>query len=214
MDIKDFRREYLLDGLHQDNLVTCPFSQFDTWFSQIVKTDIADPSAMILSTSDASGMPSSRIVLLKDYSEKGFIFYTNYDSEKGQDISENPNVSLLFAWPHIERQIRINGIAKKTDIETSTKYFQSRPRDSQLSAWASRQSLEVKNRESLEEQLDTVTEKFKDIDKLPVPEFWGGYNVIPTYFEFWQGGAKRLHDRFAYEQSDNKNSWDIKRLQP
>jgi len=212
MDIGDYRREYLKGGLKREDLSLSPFEQFEKWFKQAMQADIPDASAMTLATVSAEGKPTQRTVLLKLFDEKGFVFFTNYSSQKSQHIGENPNVSLLFPWTQLERQIEINGVAEKIPTAESLKYFLSRPRGSQLGAWASAQSSPINSRSILESQLSKIKEKFTK-GEVPLPDFWGGYRVIPETIEFWQGGANRLHDRFEYRKTAD-NVWEIKRLQP
>jgi len=211
MDIGDYRREYLQGGLKRDDLSESPFEQFEKWFKQAMQADIPDASAMTLATVSADGKPTQRTVLLKLFDEKGFVFFTNYSSQKSHQISENPNVSLLFPWTQLERQIEINGTAEKISTAESLKYFLSRPRGSQLGAWASAQSSPINSRQILESQLKKIKDKFTQ-GNIPLPDFWGGYRVIPQTIEFWQGGANRLHDRFEYTKAEDY--WEINRLQP
>jgi len=211
MDIGDYRREYLQGGLKREDLSESPFEQFEKWFEQAMQADIPDASAMTLATVSAEGKPTQRTVLLKLFDEKGFVFFTNYSSQKSHQIGENPNVSLLFPWTQLERQIEINGTAEKISTAESLKYFLSRPRGSQLGAWASAQSSPINSRQILESQLNKIKDKFTQ-GEIPLPDFWGGYRVIPKTIEFWQGGANRLHDRFEYTRE--KTHWEIKRLQP
>jgi len=211
MDIGDYRREYTKGGLNKQDLNDSPFELFEKWFTQAVEADIPDASAMSLATVSADGKPTQRTVLLKTFDEKGFVFFTNYSSLKSQQIEENPNVSLLFPWTTLERQIEINGKASKISTAESLKYFLSRPRGSQLGAWASAQSSPISSRQILEAQLQKMKSKFTK-GEIPLPDFWGGYRVAPETIEFWQGGENRLHDRFEY--SRDGNSWISKRLQP
>ncbi len=211
MDIGDYRREYTKGGLNKTDLSSSPFEQFENWFTQAIEADIPDASAMSLATVSATGKPSQRTVLLKVFDEEGFIFFTNYTSQKSQQISENANVSLLFPWTELERQVEINGVATKISTAESLKYFLSRPRGSQLGAWASAQSSPINSRQILEGQLQKMKSKFTK-GEIPLPDFWGGYRVVPETIEFWQGGANRLHDRFEYTRDNN--DWISKRLQP
>ncbi len=211
MDIGDYRREYTKGGLKREDLTESPLELFEKWFKQAMDADIPDASAMTLATVSAEGKPTQRTVLLKLFDEKGFIFFTNYSSQKSHQISENPNVSLLFPWTQLERQIEINGTAEKISTTESLKYFLSRPRGSQLGAWASAQSSPISSRQILESQLNKIKNKFTQ-GEIPLPDFWGGYRVIPETIEFWQGGANRLHDRFEY--TNHNGNWKIERLQP
>jgi len=211
MDIGDYRREYTQGGLHRNDLSDSPFEQFEKWFKQAMEADIPDASAMTLATVSADCKPTQRTVLLKLFDEKGFVFFTNYNSQKAQQIEENPNVSLLFPWTELERQIEINGKAEKISTAESLTYFLSRPRGSQLGAWASAQSSPINSRKILEIQLQRMKNKFTH-GEIPLPDFWGGYRVIPETIEFWQGGVNRLHDRFEYTRDHDR--WIINRLQP
>ncbi len=211
MDIFEFRNEYLKGGLEREDLNDNPFKQFEQWFKHACDCDVKEPNAMVLSTVSSDGSPTSRVVLLKSWDEKGFVFYTNYESKKSKDITENPKVSLLFAWLDLERQLRINGVAEKVSTTESLRYFLSRPTGSRLGAWVSQQSSIITSRSLLEMQFDKMKRKFAD-GKIPLPDFWGGFRIVPTYFEFWQGRENRLHDRFAYQK--NGDSWDISRLAP
>lgn len=211
MDIGDYRREYAKSGLNREDLSDSPFEQFEKWFEQAVQADIPDASAMTLATVSVDGKPTQRTVLLKLFDEKGFVFFTNYSSLKSKQIDGNANVSLLFPWTELERQIEINGTAEKITTAESLTYFLSRPRGSQLGAWASAQSSPITSRQILESQLQKMKRKFTQ-GEIPLPDFWGGYRVVPETIEFWQGGVDRLHDRFEYCQ--NKGNWDISRLQP
>ncbi|MEH6456899.1 MAG: pyridoxamine 5'-phosphate oxidase [Cocleimonas sp.] len=212
MDISDYRREYTKGGLNREDLSESPFELFETWLKQADEADAAEPTAMTLATVSKSGKPTQRTVLLKMFDEKGFVFFTNYSSQKSQQIDENPNVSILFGWRELERQVEINGRAEKISTAESLKYFLSRPRGSQLGAWASTQSSPISTRQLLDGQLQKIKQKFSD-GEIPLPDFWGGYRIVPETIEFWQGGARRLHDRFEYSRN-NKNDWLIQRLQP
>ncbi|HBM85027.1 pyridoxamine 5'-phosphate oxidase [Haliea sp.] len=211
MKYEEFRREYLAGGLRREMLAPCPVAQFDTWLQQAVESEITDPTAMVLATLDEDGGPWQRIVLLKDVATRGFVFYTNYSSAKAADISRHPQVSLLFPWNMLERQVIVAGRAERLSALESARYFLSRPRESQLAALASRQSRPVSARAVLESQMNTLRRKFAQGD-IPVPDFWGGYRVVPERIEFWQGGAHRLHDRFRYYREGD--GWRIERLQP
>lgn len=211
MDISHFRREYLRDGLQRTDLDPDPISQFSRWFETARKTKIADPTAMILATVDREGRPSQRTVLLKYYSENGFVFFTNYQSKKAQDIKNNANVSLLFVWLELERQIMISGTAKRISTAASTKYFMSRPKESQIAAWVSSQSHPLSSRKILMQKFQEMKYKFGE-GKVPLPSFWGGYEVYPSEIEFWQGRENRLHDRFLYVKKGD--TWNVERLAP
>lgn len=212
MDIGDYRREYAKGGLNRSDLSDSPYELFEKWFTQAMEADVPDASAMSLATVSADGKPTQRTVLLKFFDEKGFVFFTNYSSLKSKQIGENPNVSLLFPWTILERQIEISGIASKISTAESLKYFLSRPRGSQLGAWASAQSSPINSRQILEGQLQKIKTKFSK-GEIPLPDFWGGYRVVPETIEFWQGGVNRLHDRFEYRKNAD-DAWSIERLQP
>ena len=212
MDIENFRREYLQGGLRREDLDENPTQQFQTWLDQVIGSGLKDPTAMVISTVSDDGQPSQRIVLLKHFDETGFIFYTNYGSRKAKEIAENDRVSLLFAWNALDRQVKICGRAEKISAAESVKYFLSRPRDSQLAAWASDQSRKITSRDFLMTQLAHMKEKFAE-GEVPLPDFWGGIRVVPFEMEFWQGGEHRLHDRFEYSLQGDR-TWDIQRLAP
>jgi len=212
MDIENFRREYLQGGLNREDLQDDPIAQFKTWLSQAVESGIGDPTAMVVSTVSAEGRPSQRIVLLKHVDDDGFIFYTNYGSRKAKEIEGNNKVSLLFPWNKLDRQVKVGGTAEKISVAESAKYFMSRPRGSQLAAWASKQSRKITSREFLLTQLANMKEKFAD-GEVPMPDFWGGIRVSPHEIEFWQGGEHRIHDRFEY-CLQNDGSWEISQLAP
>lgn len=212
MDIKDLRREYLHGGLDKRKLDSNPLKQFDIWLQQAIEAGLTDPTAMTIATVDAQGQPSQRVVLLKGADEDGFVFYTNLESRKALDIAINSKVSLHFAWLPIDRQVKIQGVATKLSKTEAFKYFTSRPRDSQLAAWSSQQSRSLTSRQILEAAFVQMKQKF-DKGDIPLPSFWGGYRVKISRYEFWQGGANRLHDCFSYEPIDD-NNWRIDRLAP
>lgn len=212
MKLEDFRRDYLQGGLRRNDLPASPLDLFETWQKQAIDSGLLDPTAMVVATVAADGQPSQRIVLLKHLDERGFVFYTNYHSRKAREIAANSQVSLLFPWYSMERQVKVQGSAEKVPLSESMQYFATRPRDSQLAAWASQQSAPIASRSVLLHQLEQMKQKFEHAE-VPLPEFWGGYRISPQLIEFWQGGAGRLHDRFEYRrQSDN--SWSISRLAP
>ena len=212
MDIDQLRREYLQGGLHRKDLTPCPITQFELWLQQAIKAQINDPTAMVAATTAADGQPSQRIVLLKHVDNKGFVFYTNLSSRKAQELTENPKISLLFPWHAMERQVKICGVAQSVTTAEALKYFLSRPKESQLAAWASAQSRPIRSRQMLLQQFNAIKRKFQD-QSIPLPDFWGGYRVVPHQIEFWQGGANRLHDRFQYTLDDDQQ-WRIARLAP
>ena len=197
--------------LNETSVDKNPFIQFTKWYESILNSNLSEPTTMMLSTADVNGNPSARIVLLKEIDDTGFVFYTNYGSRKGKDLKENPKAALTFFWDELRRQIRIEGRIEKISRETSREYFSSRPRESQISAWVSAQSSVIPNREILENKFDELKEKFGN-EEIPLPDFWGGYRVIPNYFEFWQGRENRLHDRICYKKE--KDKWKIFRLAP
>jgi pyridoxamine 5'-phosphate oxidase len=209
---EEYRREYTAGGLNRDMLDPDPLAQFEHWLEQSVRAGLEDPTAMVLATVDAQGAPWQRIVLLKGMSRGGFVFYTNYGSAKAQDIARQPRVSLLFPWNELDRQVIIGGRAEKMSMAESAAYFVTRPRESQIAAWASRQSRPVSARALLEKQVSVLKEKFGK-GEIPVPDFWGGYRVQPDRIEFWQGREHRLHDRFQYALHE-AGHWDIEQLQP
>ena len=212
MDIFEFRNEYLKGGLERSMLSENPFVQFKQWFENAVECNITEPNAMTVSTVSPEGKPSSRVVLLKSWDEQGFVFYTNYNSQKATDLKLNKNICAIFSWLDIERQLRIEGTAEKVSMAESARYFLSRPFGSRLGAWVSRQSSVISSRSLLEMQFQKMKEKFANGD-VPLPDFWGGIRIIPERFEFWQGRANRLHDRFEYARKGN-GTWQISRLSP
>ncbi len=211
MDLSDFRKEYAAHGIDRHELHAEPLAQFKAWFDQAKTAGVVEPNAMVLSTLGLDGFPSSRTVLLKAADERGFSFFTNYDSKKGEEIAANPRVTLLFPWFSLERQIHITGSLIKTSDEESVAYFARRPYGSQLGALASDQSDVIADRKVLEARLADLKAKYPE-GQVPKPPHWGGYRLVPTSFEFWQGRTNRLHDRFHY--SLNKGVWDIVRLSP
>lgn len=211
-DIGSLREEYLRGGLTREGLNSNPIEQFRSWFDQAMQAEIPEPNAMTLATVDAENRPWQRTVLLKAYDERGFVFYTNYESRKAQQLAANPNASILFPWVSLERQVIINGTVEKVSTAESLKYFVSRPFSSRLGAWVSKQSSVISSRSLLEAKLQEMKNKFKDGD-VPLPSFWGGYRIQPTSIEFWQGGAGRVHDRFMYSNPTN-GDWTIERLAP
>ncbi|GAB2896860.1 pyridoxamine 5'-phosphate oxidase [Microbulbifer echini] len=212
MEIDQWRRDYVLGSLHRSELKPTPAKQFSQWLEEILAAGLDDPTAMSLATVGTSGQPSQRIVQLKGFDESGFVFYTNLHSKKARDMEVNPQVSLLFPWHPLERQVIVYGKVQPVAREDAVTYFQSRPLNSQLAAWASRQSQPVSSREELQKQFDLERSRFAG-GEVPLPDFWGGYRVMPHAVEFWQGGAYRLHDRFMY-QIDDGGLWTVERLSP
>lgn len=212
MDLESLRREYFHGGLQRDDLARDPFRQFSKWLQQAIDLEIRDPTAMTIATVSADGQPSQRIVLLKHADHEGFVFYTNYGSRKADEIDYNPKVSLHFPWHAIDRQVKVCGEATRVSTAESLKYFRSRPKDSQLAALASEQSKVLSSRTVLTDHFESLKQKYGSGD-IPCPDFWGGYCVVPSEFEFWQGGASRLHDRFRYRQTEN-GDWQLDRLAP
>ncbi|MFE4106886.1 pyridoxamine 5'-phosphate oxidase [Almyronema epifaneia] len=212
MNIADLRREYTQAGLQRQTLSVDPYKQFELWFQQACTAELLEPNAMILATATAAAAPFQRTVLLKYFDSSGFVFFTNYGSRKAQQISENAQVSLLFLWLPLERQLHITGKAFRVSTAESLKYFLSRPRGSQLGAWTSQQSTVISSRQLLEMQFEEMKRKFTNRE-IPLPDFWGGYRVVPTSFEFWQGRPNRLHDRFLYTLAE-AGDWHIQRLSP
>jgi len=211
-NLEDMRREYTRDVLNRENLKENPFDQFAIWFEHACKAGVQEPNAMSLATASAEAKPSVRTVLLKHFDERGFVFFTNMESKKARQIAENENVALLFPWLALERQVIISGVAEKISATETLKYFLKRPLESQLSAWASPQSRVIESRKFLEIQIEKMKRKFAD-GKIPLPSFWGGFRVVPSELEFWQGGANRVHDRFLYSLQPNQ-IWNIERLAP
>lgn len=211
INIEAIRTDYRLATLHKEEVDADPIIQFRTWFEQAVRAKVIEVNAMTLATVDQEGRPTARIVLLKDIEDDGFVFYTNYQSNKGLHIAANPHVSLVFFWADLQRQVRIDGEAIKVREQISVDYFHSRPLGSQLGAWASPQSRVITDRSILNENLKVVTEQYKK-KSIPKPPHWGGYMVEPYAIEFWQGRTNRLHDRILYRKEGNE--WTINRLAP
>ena len=208
--ISQIRRSYLTGALDQSNVGSDPIQMFAMWMSAAVESGIDEPNGMALATVSPAGVPSVRIVLLRAFDERGFVFYTNYESDKGQDLSANPRAAVTFWWQPLERQVRITGTVERVSHEESETYFRTRPRGHQLSAWVSRQSRAVKSREELQALADEVEALFPG--DVPLPDFWGGYRLAPQRIEFWQGRENRLHDRFVFEKTGTE--WTVARLAP
>jgi len=214
MDLFNFREEYTRGGLSREDLDENPFTQFRVWFDQACAAKLIEPNAMTVCTAGTDGRPSARTVLLKAYDERGFVFFTNYTGRKALQIAENPHAALLFPWLGLERQVEIEGRVEKISTAESLKYFLSRPFGSQLGAWVSHQSTVISSRSILLKKLDEMKRRFSE-GKVPLPDFWGGFRVVPARIEFWQGRPNRLHDRFCYTRDDEKsNVWKIERLAP
>jgi len=211
LDIAGLRENYTRGGLKEDDLIEDPVIFFKKWLEEAIESKVAEPNAMSLATVAEDGTPNSRIVLLKEVGERTIRFYTNYESRKGSDLKTNPFAAVSFWWPELERQVRIKGSIKKVSREESDEYFQSRPRESMLGAWASKQSSEVINREKLREAYEKVSKRFKNTT-IPTPGFWGGFDIYANEIEFWQGRPSRLHDRILYTYGND--TWKFKRLQP
>lgn len=210
--IKQLRADFAKAELNEKDVMPSPFAQFDAWMQQAIAADISEVQAMTLSTANAKGRVASRIVYLREFDAQGFCFYTNYHSDKGKTIEENASVSLCFFWKELERQIRIEGTATKVDAAQSDAYFNARPYSSKIGAWASAQSTSISSREELMTKIEELEKEFTP-DTITRPPFWGGYRVVPSAIEFWQGRQSRLHDRFLYTKTENA-AWKIERLSP
>ena len=211
-DLTNYRKSYEKHTLEEENLQDSPFQLFSDWFKEVEESGgVEETNAMTLTTLGLDGFPKARVVLLKEFDHNGFIFYSNYESEKAKAMDSNNKVCISFFWPNLERQVIIKGRVEKVSEEKSESYFRSRPRGSQLGAWASQQSEIINSRTVLENQLQSLENKFEGKD-IPKPSFWGGYQIIPSEFEFWQGRANRLHDRIRYQKEGDQ--WMTKRLSP
>jgi pyridoxamine 5'-phosphate oxidase len=205
------RRDYSLAELSTESVDTDPIRQFERWFEEARNAEVLEPNAMSLATADNHGIPSVRVVLLKDFDQAGFVFYTNYQSDKARELAQNPHAAVVFLWRELERQVRISGSVEKVPAAMSQAYFRSRPRGSQIGALASDQSRVVASRQLLDQRFQAIGEQYKETD-IPMPEHWGGYRLIPQQLEFWQGRASRLHDRLRYRRS--AEGWLLERLEP
>jgi pyridoxamine 5'-phosphate oxidase len=210
-NIADLRKDYTQAGLLEQEANPHPIGQFQQWFDQAIAANILEPNAMTLATVTPEGKPTARIVLLKGFDQQGFVFYTNYDSQKGKELQQSPYAALVFLWGDLERQVRIEGRVELIDPQAATAYFHSRPIGSQLGAWASAQSSVIPNREVLEQRMAELAQEYQDRE-IPKPPYWGGFRVVPTEIEFWQGRPSRLHDRLRYQLIDG--NWRIDRLAP
>ena len=212
--LADLRQEYAQAELDRSHVADAPLDQFAEWFEEALDAELEEPNAMTLATTALDATPSARIVLLKGIDERGFHFYTNYDSQKGRELDQNPTAALVFLWKPLERQVRVQGSVVRMPPEESTSYFHSRPRGSQLGAWASPQSRVVDSRTALEDNLEAAQAQYGDQYEIPRPSHWGGYVVRPTEIEFWQGRPNRLHDRLRYRREDAQSDWTLERLAP
>ena len=213
MDLHNLRQEYEERSIDVESVDPCPFKQFETWFKEASTANVVEPNAMVVSTVDQDGQPTQRTVLLKYFDESGLVFFTNYNSRKGTHIAGNQNVSLLFPWYSLQRQVEVNGIAEKVSLAESLKYFALRPRGGQLGAWVSAQSSVVSSRSLLHNKLSELKQKFAS-GSVPMPPSWGGIRVRPSRIEFWQGGTNRLHDRIEYRFTPDNEQWQRRRLAP
>ncbi len=212
INVADLRRNYTKGGLNESELTPTPIQLFEKWLKDAIDAGLYDPNAVVVSTVSKEGRPHSRMVLLKNYDDKSLVFFTNLGSRKAQDLKNNPNICMLFPWYFLERQVTFTGVAEKLSVPEVVKYFRSRPRDSQIGAWASHQSSRISARSVLESKFMELKEKFK-AGQVPLPSFWGGYRVTFDSVEFWQGRENRLHDRFMYTLDEN-GSWQTARLAP
>jgi pyridoxamine 5'-phosphate oxidase len=212
IDPRDMRTEYGKGHLDDSSTLPEPIAQFGKWLEEAIAAKVPEPNSMIVATADAGGRPSARVMLLKGFDARGFVFYTNYDSRKGHDLDANPRAALVFFWEKLERQVRVEGSIARVSRQESGEYFHSRPRLAQIGAWVSKQSGVIQSRLELEKAAAKAVLKYA-VGKVPLPDFWGGYRVVPDRMEFWQGRASRLHDRLQYSRQADE-TWTIQRLWP
>lgn len=212
MNLHHLREDYQRESLDVADVASDPFAQFKRWMQECLEAKLPEPNAFTLSTVSADGQPSGRVVLLKELDGRGLVFYTNHESKKASEIATNPKASATFLWLELQRQVRVEGVLEKLDRQTAEAYFQTRPIGSQLGAWASHQSAEIESRQWLEDSLADAERRFNGVAPIPMPENWGGYRLLPHYFEFWQGRPSRLHDRVFYKQE--AEGWKLGRLCP
>lgn len=211
--LAEMRISYELGTLGDRDVLADPIEQFDVWFNEVNATDVLEANAMVITTVTEGGVPQARTVLMKGFDADGLVFYTNYDSAKGQEIAANPNVCVLFYWPSLQRQVRWTGEAIRVSAEQSDEYFASRPRGSQLGSWSSNQSQSIETADELRRRFEELDRSFAGHDRIPRPENWGGYRIRPASIEFWQGRENRLHDRILFTRNES-GKWDISRLAP
>lgn len=214
MDIQQMRQEYSAEPFDIEDVAEDPIEQFDRWFKEATDAELAEPNAMVLATVGEQGKPAARVLLLKGFDKDGFVFFTNYNSRKGKELTHTPCAAMVFNWLELQRQVRIEGKVVKISPDESTRYFQSRPKGSQIGAWASPQSEVIDNRSMLEDSVEQLEQQYRNEEALPRPEHWGGYLIKPSLVEFWQGRASRLHDRLQYTRKDGDSAWTIERLAP
>ena len=212
VSVEEIREGYIYGRLTEGELDPDPYNQFEIWFQQALDGRVNLPDAMTLATVNPEGRPSARIVGLRGFDRRGFAFYSNYTSQKASEIDGNPHVTAVFHWAELGRQVRVDGVAERMSVEDSAEYFHTRDRESQLAAWASNQSQTIDNRQTLEERFREAIDRFADAD-IPLPDFWGGYRIVPNCFEFWQGREFRMHDRFRYSLQES-GIWNVVRLSP